>query len=472
MKHPCTPRGPSTPRRALPATAALLLAATGAVQAQQFSLEGAVVDSRDGNQLGVVSERGELATLFRAQKALTFGILRSAGISLDQLSPEVRARIERLQTTSVEAFRAFAQGLDLKDQGRFTEAREQFRRAAEIDPGFELATQQQQAMPDVNLTSGVQLRAAVAAAASTAVERGRAVYAVDLARAAAALQSGLTVVAIPAGTDTRRADGDDALRNRSAQSSATRTPTQLVSLAYTLVDGNIRVASVLPAEWRTAEVALAANGALQAVGTRAGSLQFRQDGATQAPVQRADLPGGGVAYWGAWLSAPGASATRRQGAVETQNPQLGSRLDWIVADTPVALPGSGSFEFTPRGGSLQDVTGTISVDMLQRRVQLNDLGFRIDTLTFSGLRGNAEFNGAADRPSASALFTGRFEEGARCPACANFSPTASAFAGNFVGRDAGGLVFSTVLSTGNGGTASGVHLFTRPATPTGRQPGP
>ncbi len=470
MAHILRPIGLARIRR-LVGAAGLLIG--GLAQAQQFALEGAVVDSRDGSQLGLVSERGELATLFRAQKALTFGILRSAGISLDQLGPELRARIERLQTTNLDAFRAFAQGLDLKDQGRFTEAREQFRRAAELDPGFELATQQQQAMPDVNLGSSVQLRAAVAAAASTAVERGRAVYAVDLARAAAALQSGLTVVALPAGTDARRSDsGDDALRNRSSQSSTSRTPTQLVGLAYTLVDGTISVASVLPGEWSTSEVALGSAGALQAVGTRAGELQFRQDGATATPVQRAELTGGGVAYWGAWLSAPGASATLRTGTREVQSPQLGGRVDWIAADTPVALPGSGSFEFTPRGGSLQDVTGTIRVDMLQRQVRLNDLGFRIDGFTFSGLRGEASYNGNPDRDFASAPFTGRFEEGGRCPACPNFSPTASAFAGHFVGREAGGLVFSTVLSTGNGGTASGVHLFTRPATPTGRAPGP
>ena len=116
----------------------LLAAAATASQAQTpargFSLEGAVIDSRNGNSLGVVNERGDLATLFRAQKAMTFGILRAAGVSLDQLSPEVRARIERFQTTNVEAFRAFSQGLDLKDEGRFAEARESFKRAAELDP--------------------------------------------------------------------------------------------------------------------------------------------------------------------------------------------------------------------------------------------------------------------------------------------------------------------------------------------------
>jgi len=112
--------------------AAALWACSAAAFAQGFALEGAVIDSRDGKSLGVVSERGELASLFRAQKSMTFGILRSAGISLEQLSPDIRARIERFATTNVEAFRAFSQGLDLKDQGKFAEAREFFRRDGRV----------------------------------------------------------------------------------------------------------------------------------------------------------------------------------------------------------------------------------------------------------------------------------------------------------------------------------------------------
>ena len=155
--------------------AALLATASPALWAQGFALEGAIIDSRTGASLGVVTERGDLSALFRAQKAMTFGILRSAGISLEQLSPELRSRIERFQTTNVEAFRAFSQGLDLKDQGKFAEAREFFKRAAELDPNFSLAAEQQQSMPDVNLLNSVQTRAVLAAAAGAAVDQiGRA----------------------------------------------------------------------------------------------------------------------------------------------------------------------------------------------------------------------------------------------------------------------------------------------------------
>ena len=436
--------------------------ASSAAHAQQFSLEGAVVDSRSGNELGIVTERGELATLFRAQKALTFGILRSAGIPLDQLSPEVRARIERFQTTNLEAFRAYSQGLDLKDQGRFAEAREQFRRAAELDPGFELAAEQQQAMPDVNLTTAVQARAVIAQAATAAVERGRAVYAVDLARAAAALQAGQQVVSIPAATPATRLDTDGFTVNAPG-SGGTRTPSQVVALSYSLINGEIRVATILPNEWRSGEVSVGTDGVLQRAGTSSTSVEALRATATVADTGRLDLPGGGVAYWGAWLSAPGASASLRSGSGTTTastTPALG-RVDWIAADTPLALPGSGSYTFSPAGGGLRDVSGTIGVDIASRGVTLNDLGFRIEGFTFSGLRGTATYD---DSRLASAPFVANYSAGS-CTGCAGFVAGSSVFAGQFVGRDATGLVFSTVLVTGPTGTASGVHLFTRPATP-------
>ncbi len=453
---------PSLLRPAVLAALAAVLTPTAQAQ-QQFSLEGAVVDSRSGAELGVLTERGDLGALFRAQKALTFGILRSAGISLDQLSPEVRARIERFQTTNLDAFRAYSQGLDLKDQGRFTEAREQFRRAAELDPGFELALEQQRAMPDLNLTTAVQLRAVVAQAATAAVDRGRAVYAVDLARAAAALQAGQQVVAIPASVAPQTRLDTDGYTINPPGSGGARTPSQVVGLSYSLVDGEIRVATILPNEWRMGEVALSSDGVLQRVGTSSTSVEALRGTAALADLGRADLPGGGVAYWGAWLSSPGASASLRSGTSTTTastTPALG-RVDWVTADTPLALPGSGSYTFTPVGGSLREVTGSIGVDIASRGVTLNDLGFRIDGFSFSGLRGSASYD---DSRLASAPFVGNYSAGS-CSGCTGFVAGSSVFAGQFVGRDASGLIFSTVLVTGPTGTASGVHLFTRPATP-------
>jgi len=437
----------------------LLAAAATASQAQTpargFSLEGAVIDSRNGNSLGVVNERGDLATLFRAQKAMTFGILRAAGVSLDQLSPEVRARIERFQTTNVEAFRAFSQGLDLKDEGRFAEARESFKRAAELDPSFGLAAEQQQSMPDITISTTLQMRAVMQAAAGAAVDRGKATYVVDLSRAIAALQAGQTVVAVPSAAETARKEAQDYTSNP-AGSTSNNLPVQVVALAYgidqdTSTPRNLAGSS----EWRGSEVRTSA-GQLELIRTTTGGILANRGGASTAPSQQALLPDGTTAYWGRWNSTPGASATVRVSGDDKVAPSLG-QVDFVYGDATRTMPTVATGTFTPTGGSLANVSGTIGVDFSSRQVTLQNLGFQANGLAFSGLNGSASYAAGAGAGG----FQGNYTSGA-CSGCTAFNPLASVFNGNFIGRNANGLVFSTILLTGGGGTASGVHLFTRP----------
>lgn len=435
------------------ATAAV--AATGNAVAQGFALEGAVIDSRNGSSLGVVTERGELAALFRAQKAMTFGILRSAGISLDQLSPDVRARIERFQTTSVEAFRAFSQGLDLKDQGKFAEAREFFRRAAELDPSFALAAEQQQSMPDVNLTSAVQLRAVIAAASGAAVDRGKATYVVDLARAVAAVQAGQTVVLV---RDTTREIQQVEFSTNPPGSSGQFLANQSVGLVYNFSNNaNQNIGLIASAgEWRADDVRLG-GGTLETLGsTGSGFIASRGNAATASTGSQA-LADGTVAYWGSWLSTPTNSASiSASGSAPLRAPTLGP-VDWLVAEAPRVMPGSGTATYTPTGGpSMSNVTGNIGVNFASREVTLQNLGFQTGGLTFSGLNGQTNY--AAN--SAAGAFTGNYSSGL-CTGCVAFNPQSSSFAGSFAGAQAQGLLFSTFLLTGNG-TAAGTHLFTRP----------
>jgi hypothetical protein len=435
------------------ATAAF--AAAGHAAAQGFALEGAVIDSRNGNSLGVVTERGELAALFRAQKAMTFGILRSAGISLDQLSPEVRARIERFQTTSVDAFRAFSQGLDLKDQGKFAEAREFFRRAAELDPSFALAAEQQQSMPDVNLTSAVQLRAVIAAASGAAVDRGKATYVVDLARAVAAVQAGQTVVLVPAGAAQTTAD----YTANPAGSSGQFLANQSVGLVYNFSNSaNQNIGLIASAgEWRADDVRLASGGTLETLGSTASGFIASRANAATANTGSLALADGTVAYWGSWLSTPTNSASiSASGSAPLRAPTLGP-VDWLVAEAPRVMPGSGTATYTPAGGpSMSNVTGNIGVNFANRQVTLQNLGFQTGGLTFSGLNGQTNY--AAN--SAAGAFTGNYSSGL-CTGCVAFNPQSSSFAGSFAGAQAQGLLFSTFLLTGSG-TAAGTHLFTRP----------
>ena len=137
-------------------------------------------------------------------------------------------------------------------------------------------------------------------------------------------------------------------------------------------------------------------------------------------------------------------------------PALG-RVDYIVADAPRIMPTSATAVFTPAGGLMNPMTGSVAVNFVNRNVTLQNLGFQIGSLTFSGLNGQSTY----DARIASGAFSGNYTSGA-CTGCAAFTPLSSAYTGNFVGRDANGLVFSTFLQTGSGGSASGVQLFTRP----------
>ena len=435
-------------------TGALFVAtAAGHGTAQTFALEGAVIDSRSGANLGVVSERGDVNGLFRAQKAMTFGILRSAGISLEQLPPDVRARIERFATTNLEAFRAFSQGLDLKDQGKFVEAKVFFRRAAELDPGFALAAEQQQSMPDVNLGTSVQTRAVIVAAAGAAVDRGKASFAVDTARALAALAAGQSVVTVPLANNAEPVKTTDYTINPPG-SSTSFVPNLVAGISYTvaLASGN-QVHLANAAEWKGDSYRVS-SGVLESLGAVGSSFQAQRGNAANVPGGNVVLGDGATAYWGSWLSTPTASATVTVSGVSS--PALGP-VDYVLADATRQMPGSGTAVFTPSGGSLTQTSGQIAVNFVTRGVELRNLGFNIGGLVFSGLNGASTY----DARIASGTFGGNYTSGT-CTGCSGFTPQGSSYNGSFVGRNADGLVFSTILLTGAGGTASGVHLFKQP----------
>jgi hypothetical protein len=437
--------------------AALLAATAAGAAAQGFSLEGAVVDTRTSRSLGVVSERGDINALFRAQKAMTFGILRSAGISLEQLPPEVRSRIERFATTNLEAFRAFSAGLDLKDQGKFVEAKAEFARAAELDPNFALAAEQQQAMPDVNLGTGIQTRAVMLAVAGAAVDRGKASFTVDSARAVAALAAGQSVIAVTLPSTTDPATTPD-FTTTPPGSGAQFAPNIVAGLAYTVTLPSGTSASVAnAAEWRSDAFRL--NGeVLDALGNATIGFQAQRQNATAEPRGSTPLADGSIAYWGAWLSTPAASATVTV-TVEGQTlavPQLGP-VDYAYGEATRSMPTTGTAVFRPEGGSLGQVSGTVAVNFVTRGVELQNLGFNIGNLTFSGLNGSASYG---DRV-ASGTFSGEYRSGS-CIGCTAFTFEGSRFGGSFIGRDADGLVFSTFLRTGGGGSAAGVHVFKQP----------
>lgn len=451
-----------------PSVAAAVLSVFAAmpVLAQNFAIESAVLDTRNARNLGVSSERGAIADLFKAQKAVTFGILRAAGIDLDRLPPEVRARISRFQTTNVDAFRAFSLGLDLKDQGRFAEAKEAFRRAAELDPNFQLAVDQQRVMPEINLGSAVQTRVVIAAAANTAVERGKQGYVVDLARAMAALQSGQSV---SVATQVVNAPQESAQSASSAQDYTSNPPgsgaqfqpniVAGLSYSYDTAAGAISISST--SEWTGNKYTTSNLSVLESVGA-VGEFQAQRLTASNVIGGSVTLTDGTIAYWGSWLSSPGSSAFVTVNKSPVVAPVLGT-VDYAFADATTVMPSAGSASFKPLGGTLQAVTGSIDVDFVTRVVSVNNLGFTIGALSFSGLNSDPLKPVKYSATSGSGGFQGNYASGS-CPGCGpKFAPGSGSFGGNFIGKDAAGLIFSTILPTGNGtNAASGVHVFGRP----------
>lgn len=93
--------------------------------------------------------QGKLAQLFRMEKDLAFGILDKLGVKLTQAE---RDEIKIIPTENLLAFLAYCNGLDYEDKGMYKEARQQYQRAAQLDPHFTSAVQGSSRAEDLTLS--------------------------------------------------------------------------------------------------------------------------------------------------------------------------------------------------------------------------------------------------------------------------------------------------------------------------------
>jgi hypothetical protein len=425
--------------------------------ADRVQIESAVVDSSSGAASALTHSDGKLNSFFTLQKKVVYDTLKGIGISVDSLSPEVQARLAQFQTQNFEAFRAFANGLNAQDEGRFAQAKEYFQRAVELDPSFDMAIEMEVAMPTSDARNGQQLQAVLRDAVKSATQGGKDSVAVDVAHAVAALQSGMIVVAGPAPVTVP----DPTVQRQEYSSNPAGSGDQygvrsVVGVSYSLnVSGGVTVGVASTTDWGASQVRI--NGSeLVSVGNQASFIAQKGSATTDtAQTGTATLSDGTVVNWGGWNSASGASALITVNGVLKQSPELGSSVSYMwAAPTPV-MPTTGVATFVPNGGAnFTGVSGSITTDFGARQVTLNSLGFTLGGFGFSGLNGQATYGATG-----SGFFNGNYTSGS-CSGCTAFSPTASAFTGNFVGTGANGLIFSSILQTGNG-TVSGVHLFSR-----------
>jgi tetratricopeptide (TPR) repeat protein len=86
----------------------------------------------------VFRQQGGLARLFDMEKEIALTAYSRLGI---QLTAAERQRVNRRATENVQALIAFGFGLEAEDAGRYAEAANHYRRAAQLDPGFVRAQQ-------------------------------------------------------------------------------------------------------------------------------------------------------------------------------------------------------------------------------------------------------------------------------------------------------------------------------------------
>jgi len=121
----------------------MLLVANRIITGSFLSLNGSSIDIvstltmvKTKNSRPSKSVSGAMAEFFDLEKELALGIIEDMGIVLTEAE---RSEIIKKQTTSVEAFLAYCQGLDYMDRGMFREAAQQFEKAISIDPGFNMS---------------------------------------------------------------------------------------------------------------------------------------------------------------------------------------------------------------------------------------------------------------------------------------------------------------------------------------------
>ena len=105
---------------------------------EELATTALVVDATTGVASGQVQAEDEAQRFMDMEKELAFGLFESMGIVLTVAE---RERIEQNRTENLQALLAFGLGLEASDLGNFDEARRQFDRAFNLDPGFAPAQQ-------------------------------------------------------------------------------------------------------------------------------------------------------------------------------------------------------------------------------------------------------------------------------------------------------------------------------------------
>lgn len=106
---------------------------------EKIRLDAAVTQTESGKALTNPEVHGTLPTFYQLQKELVFKILCGIGHCPESLDSQTKEAVGTIHTKNFKAFRAYSQGLEYLDQGKYREASRSFFMAVEEDPEFELA---------------------------------------------------------------------------------------------------------------------------------------------------------------------------------------------------------------------------------------------------------------------------------------------------------------------------------------------
>lgn len=455
----------------LSTTLGLLLSLPGAVCAQQFELESAVIDSATQQVVGAGKESGGLAGFLDSQKKIVLGILKDIGIDVGNLPPAVRDSLLKPHTSNFEAFQLFSKGLDAQDAGNFAEAKSLFEQAVALDPGFALAELFGAAMPNFNAGDAEQRAAALKGALDKAVNEARQ----EADPGAGEQGPGRSEVANEDGDsdDTQQpaevvqsaGPGSEFSSNPAGASSQYGSTSGssgefIVAFSYQYDNGD-GYGGLLSSEslhQLDSSGFTTDNNGLTSLTSESG-VTFTRGTATGTVLGTATLGDGSGVSWGSWSSSGAQTPTIDTGEgvfTRVSIPALSDTQYFMIGSATSEMPTSGSATFTSSGGLLGSLTGSISVDFLNRDVNVNNLSFDRGGYAFSNLSGTATY--ASD--SASGAFSGGYASGS-CTGCPQFDLGSSHFSGHFLGSGASGLLYSTTLQTDSNASVGGMHVFTR-----------
>jgi TolB-like protein len=101
-----------------------------------LAIDARVADVASGEVRQAVSASAPLADILRAEKELAFRLFDQLEVTL---TPTERGLVEQMPTRSVTALLAYSRGVRYETEGRFTEARDAYERAVQLDPAFRAA---------------------------------------------------------------------------------------------------------------------------------------------------------------------------------------------------------------------------------------------------------------------------------------------------------------------------------------------